>query len=159
MKYLLVFDPNNEQVADVAKVLAENIRRAANEVETVNLAERELDVLAPFDEIVLVGALWWGKLGMRLTKYLAKNQQELLIKPLDMVVMSYLDTTSFQSTVGPQIPQPVLDHAQTYQLGLNVDYATLNPIAKIRWMLTRQTVMHALDPKEIQQIAADIVSR
>jgi menaquinone-dependent protoporphyrinogen oxidase len=151
VRILVTYDPHNEQVPKTAKFVAEMLRREGNEVELADLSQKEIDILVPYDKILVGGDIWFGKLGGVMRKYLLKNQTELLIKPTFLFIHSYAGDEEFKSQLVRALPLEILSHALTFNLGMDVDTDELNPIEKIKWKLTGQHVDTPSDEQNIRE--------
>ncbi len=99
MKILVTYDPHNEAVTKTAKLVSELIRREGAEVETVDISQKEIDILAPYDRIVVGGDLWFGKFSPAVQKYLIRNKEELVLKPTYIFMHAYVGSEKFQQEV------------------------------------------------------------
>lgn len=157
MRILVTYDSHNEQVPKTAKMVAELLRRGNNEVDLVDLAQKEIDILVPYEKIVIGGALWFGKLDEWMRKYLIKNQTELLIKPTFLFIHAYVGTALFQSQLASTLPIEILSHALTFNLGMNVDTDELNPVEKIKWKVMHQKVETPIDDERVREFVSFVL--
>ena len=156
MKILITYDPSNDAVLRTAKMVSELLRRTGAEIELVDISQKEIDILAPYDKLIIGGELWFGKFSANVQKYLSKNAQEILLKPTYLFVHAYANDEVFQEQLAKTLPLEVLAHAFTFNLGMNVDMDGLNPIEKISWKFTGQKAETAADDDLVKAMVSVI---
>lgn len=154
MRILVAYDSKIEQVEQAAKQVGELARRQTQaDVDYVDLRRKQLNVLAHYDKIVLGGGVWFNEITDDLVKYVWRNKTELLIKPLFIFFTSYHGEERFKQIVSKDLPLEVLEHGQTFNLGLNVEQNFLSPLDRIRWKLTGQKEETALTRESVTEFA------
>lgn len=157
MRILVTYDSHHEEVEKTARFIAEILRREGKEVELADIIEKEIDILAHYDKVVIGSALWFGRLDSAIQKYIQKNQTELLIKATFLFIHAYVNDEAFQAQLARSLPLGVLAHAVTFNLGMDVDTDELNPLDKIKWKALGQKVETGLDEAKIREFIACVL--
>lgn len=159
MKILLTFVGRTKSVLDSTRLLAELFRRKGHSVDSQDLLRKEIDVLAPYDAVIIGGAMWFGKLDTELVSYLSKNEQELLLKPVYIFVHSYLSAEKFQKQISKQIEPKILEHARTFNLGLNVEFSALGFLDKLKWLATMQRAEFTENDETLEDLVTVVTEK
>lgn len=160
MKVLVVFESSNEYVVQSAKYLAEMLRRGGIEVDSYDARKKQGNIMLASYQMIIVGSVVWrGKVSKHIHSYLLDNKQELINKPMYIYLFSHLSTEEFQNQVSKNLPIEILEHAETVQLGMDVEYKYLGPIDKIVWSISGQKVIKPRNEEELPALVSMILNK
>ncbi len=125
MKILIVFDDHYGLVERSARTLAEYLRRAAQQIDLIDLESVTPHVLQHYNVVVAVGAMLHHQLDENLALFLQQNTQELIIKPLYLVLHSNAEGEEFLRAAAANIQPKVLQHTHSFNVGF--DFSTIIP--------------------------------
>lgn len=127
MQILVVYDDQHRLVDNTSRTLGEILRRAGEEVDIIDLTDFTPHILQKYNVVVGLGAMLKSRLDKHFAQFLEENQQELLIKPFYLILHADSSGEHFLHQAGLNVPNPVLNHAQTFNIGF--DYSTM----KLPW--------------------------
>ncbi len=158
-KVLFVQDIKKDQASKSIKYFMEELRREGHVINKFDLLtdEKELNLLN-HDVIVLTAEIWFGGISSRLTGLLKTNYEELKEKELKLLLFTHeADTEAFQKFLLKHFPLEILEHAKSYQLGIDVEYSDLSPMDKIKNWIGKYKFDNPYDYTDIVNTAKELI--
>lgn len=127
MKSLVVFDTKHGATLEVAETIAEGIREAGGEAETLDLRERESFTakLDDYDAVVLGGPSYMGRWSKRAVAFASSKQDELAGKRLALFVVGN-DKDKGAEIARAALSETLASRAQTAYFGGRIDFPSLS---------------------------------
>jgi menaquinone-dependent protoporphyrinogen oxidase len=122
---LILYESKHGTVAHAASILAESLN---GEVVAVKLSDGNIPPLAGFDAVILGGSIYFGKIQKTMSRYIAKNRKELLIKKLGLFICgAHPDQKEREKELQDAFPKELLAQAAAADIfGYQIHFQKLN---------------------------------
>jgi menaquinone-dependent protoporphyrinogen oxidase len=129
MKNLIIFTTKYGSVEKCSKLLKEKLN---GETTIVNLKKDPVPNLQDFDNIILGGSIYIGKIQKKLTKFMDNNLDALLQKRVALFICGGEQGEKLNTELKDAFPEKLYDHAISKEIfGNEVNFDKMNFIDKL----------------------------
>lgn len=129
MNTLILFSTKNGTTRKCAEMLKEKINK---EVDLLELNKKSKIDLNDYDQVILGGSIYIGKIQKSLRKFMEDNKAILLKKSLGLFVCAMGEGLELKNEIDANFPKELIKHAtQVYCLAWSFDFDKMNFLEKL----------------------------
>ena len=162
MKALIIYMSSHGCAAKAAKQVADGLARTCHtEVSVVDLEHDAVPDLSGFELIIIGGSIRIGTLQKRVKKFMEKNLELLLEKPIGLYICCMYEGEKAAGQMTRNFPEPLLRHARALgYFGGELDFNVMNSFERmiIKDIIGISVNVSLFDEKAVKEFVSRLMS-
>lgn len=159
MKTIIIYTTNHGSVEHAAQMLKPRI---PGDVELINMMKKEAPLLDEFDNVILGGSIYAGKIQSKLSQYAEKHLPELLTKRIGLFICAAQKEEISEKELVDSFPKDLIEHAICKEVfGYEIHFEDMNFFEKmiVRFVMKQHQSYSELSSEKINGFAETIAER
>jgi menaquinone-dependent protoporphyrinogen oxidase len=150
MKTIIIYATKHGSVENAVNLLKGKLE---GEVKLVNIMNQEAPTLAEYENVILGGSIYVGKIQKRFSKYIEKHLSELLTKRVGLFICAAQQEDIREKELIDSYPEELFQHALCKEIfGYEIHYEDMNFIEK---RVVSSIMGHKSDYSELSESKID----